>query len=518
MLLQQVQVSKPNRALVLPVTATVTFPDALRLNDEGIVVPHGLRETLLLRHQGFPVPNPMLCYYDWRGTVPFEVQRKTCDLITSHTRAYVLNDMGTGKTRAVLFGWDWLYQNGWAKKLLVVCKISNMNFTWAAEVFGVMPDRKVEILYGSKQKRLEALSRDADIYIVNHDGVTSIADELLLRTDIDTLALDELACYRNNSDRSKLMRKFAERFQWVWGMTGEPMPNAPTDVWGQCKIITPKSVPHRFTVARTMLMTNIDGGKGWKWLPKDNAVEQAFNMMQPAVRFALDDVVELPEVVHRTIDVEMTPAAAAVYKKLAKEFQVMFENKQITAVNAAAAMVKLLQVSLGRVYTVAPEYLDLDSTPRKEALLELIEESSHKVLVFAPYRHVVDDLHEFLTTKTIEHTVVTGDTPQKERDTEFNLFQNTAKYKVLLAHPQCLAHGLTLTAANTIIWYGPTPSLEIYDQANARIRRVGQKNRQQILHLQSTPVEKKIYRLLLAKQSVQDKLLEMFEQQTERRS
>ena len=111
----------------------------------------------------------------------------------------------------------------------------------------------------------------------------------------------------------------------------------------------------------------------------------------------------------------------------------------------------------------------------------------------------------------IEHATMDGDTPANDRSQIFNLFQNTNKYRVLLAHPQCLAHGVTLTAADTIIWFAPVTSLEIYEQANARIRRVGQKHKQLVLHLQSTPVEKKIYKMLQGKQKVQNALLKMLE-------
>ena len=120
-----------------------------------------------------------------------------------------------------------------------------------------------------------------------------------------------------------------------------------------------------------------------------------------------------------------------------------------------------------------------------------------------------------LTSEGYEHAVVDGDTPASERAQIFNLFQNTDKYRVLLAHPQCLAHGITLTAADTVIWFAPVMSLEIYDQANHRIRRVGQQHKQLILHLQSTPVERKIYRMLQTKQKVQDKLLKLFEEDTD---
>jgi SNF2 family DNA or RNA helicase len=507
-------VSKANKSLLVPHTPAVAnlFPGAKLLphgKGDAAIIPHGLRESLLLRHIGFKVPNPMLLYYDWKGGKPFKVQRATCALLTTAARAYVLNDMGTGKTKAALWAWDWLNTQGYAGKLLVVAPLSTLNFVWAREAFATLPKRKVAILHGTKAQREERL-RDTtvDIYVINHDGLRVIQDELFQRKDIDTLVLDELAVYRNNTDRSKRMRQFADRFVWVWGMTGAPMPNAPTDVWGQAKIVTPNSVPKFFRIARDQLMTRVNQ---FKFIPKPDAVETAFAMMQPAVRFSLDDVVELPETVSRTIDVELSAQQDKVYKKMVTEFRAMIEEKQITAVNAGAAMNKLLQVAGGWVYTAAPEFVELDCHPRTDALLELVNSSARKVLVFVPYRHALAGLSKLFNHKDnkISHELVHGDT--KDRDQIFNKFQNTTGLKALLAHPQCLAHGLTLTAADTIIWYLPTASLEMYEQANARIRRVGQKHRQQILHIQSTPVEKKLYRLLAGKQKIQDKLLSLFE-------
>lgn len=506
---QQVMVSKPNQALLIPksgLTDTL-FPGAAELPDlDRVVVPHTTREFVLLKRAGYNVPNPMLYYYGWRGGRPFSVQKSTCAMLTANTRAYVLNAMGTGKTKAALWAWDYLHSQGVAGKLLVVAPLSTLNFVWGREAFSTLPHRKVGILHGDRAKRFAAL-RDLsnDIYVVNHDGIKIIADELSKRTDIDVLVLDELAVYRNNSDRSKLMRKVAERFNWVWGMTGAPMPNEPTDVWGQCKIITPGTVPKYFKHAQTLLMTKFND---FKWLPKPDAVEKAFAMMQPAVRYSLDDVMELPEVIHRWIDVPLTPDQKKVYDTLAREFQAMVQNHTITAVNAAAAMTKLLQVSCGWVYGGGVT-VPLDAGPRHQMTLDLIESAAQKVIVFVPYRHTIEGLSQILTDAQIEHCIVHGDVGN--RDQIFNLFQNTDKYKVLLAHPACMAHGITLTAADTIIWYGPLASLDITEQANARITRVGQKHKQQVLHLQSTPVEKKIYRLLATKQKIQNQLLGMFE-------
>lgn len=510
-------VSKANKALVVPnVTAAVTlFPNAPKLSEEQIVVPHTMHSWMLLRALGMRAPNPMLAYYDWRGGTPFDVQKKTCAMLTENPRAYVLNHMGTGKTKSALWAWDYLYSEGLVGKAIVFAPLSTLNFVWGREIFQTLPHRKFVVLHGPKQKRIDRLNEDADIYIINHDGLKVMFDHLKPRTDINCLIIDELAVYRNNSERSKLMRKYAEGFDHVWGMTGAPMPNEPTDVWSQCKIVTPNTVPKYFRHAQDILMRRLDQ---YRWVAKPDAVQNAFAMMQPSVRFALDDVVELPEIIERTIDVDLSAQQKKVYDKLLKELSIMVANKEITALNAGAAMGKLLQVATGWVYSKAPEYVTLDAQPRVDQLLEIIDQNIRKVLVFAPYRHCLEGLSKIMSERSandggpIEHCVVHGQT--SERDQIFNAFQNTNKYKVLLAHPQCLAHGLTLTVADTIVWYGPLADLDIYDQANARIRRVGQKHKQQILHLQATPVEKKIYALLRGKARVQDQLLDLFEEAT----
>lgn len=507
-------ISRAYKQIVVPdgPQARALLPNAkhISVNDGGaLLVPHDIQSTLLVRHLGYTCPNPMLNYYDWGIDKPFAIQEKTCDLLTSNPRAYVLNHMGTGKSKTALWSWDYLNKCGLAQKLLVVAPLSTLNFVWAREVFRTLPNRKCVVLHGTRQRRLDRLAEDADIYIINHDGLKVIGDELLARTDITALVLDELAVYRNNSARSKHMRKFAERFEIIWGMTGAPMPNAPTDVWSQCKIVTPHSVPKYFKQAQEILMKKLDL---YKYVAKPDAVDTAFRWMQPAVRYALDDVIELPPVVFRNIDCDLSGQQKSTYDKIVNEFAVMVANKQITALNAGAAMSKLLQVAAGWVYTKAPDFVSLDCQPRLDALHDLLESAQQKVLVFVPFRHALDGLSQHMTKWGIEHCVVHGQVT--DRDSLFYAFQKTDKYKALLAHPECLAHGLTLTEADTIIWYSPIASLDIYDQANARITRVGQLHKQQVLHLQGTPVEKKIYGLLRSKQKIQSQLLTLFEDAT----
>lgn len=458
---------------------------------------------------GFEVPAPILAHYDWAGGNPYDVQTKTCAMLTMNHRAYVLNGMGTGKTKAALWAWDYLRGNKLAGKLLVVAPLSTLNFTWLREIFNTVPHRKAVVLHGTKAKRLERLlDPDAEIFVINHDGLKVVSEEVEKHSDIDSLVIDELAVYRSGgAARTKAMKKFAVRMRWVWGMTGSPIPNEPTDVWAQASIVTPHTVPRYFKPFKEALMTRINE---FKWLPKPDAVERAYAVMQPAVRFTLEDVLELPDSVERFIDVDLGPKQAKVYKDLAASCYAAVQNEEITAANAGAVMMKLLQVSTGWVYTADGRTVSLDNDARIDALVEAVTASERKVLVFAPFKHALAGISAALTSQGIDHTTVDGDTPMGERSQIFNLFQNTNKYHAIVAHPQCLAHGITLTAADTIIWFAPVTSLEIYDQANHRIRRIGQKHKQLILHLQGTAVERKIYTMLRAKQKVQDRLLELF--------
>lgn len=514
-----VTISRKNASIVVPDIVGVTnmFPNAMLLPDgnsptgQSRVIPHGLRETLMLRHLGFKVPNPVDFYYDWVGGKPFNVQRASVRMLTENPRAYLLNHMGTGKTKTALWAWDYLNKCGLAGKAVVVAPLSTLRFVWQREAFVTLPGRKVAVLHGTRAERLDALGKDADIYVVNHDGLRVIYEELRARADIDTLIIDELAVYRNPSARTKLMVKFAEKFDKVWGMTGSPMPNEPTDVWSQCKIITPNTVPRFRGHARELLMLQ---PSPHRWVPKSDAVDRAFSWMKPAVRYALADVVELPPTISRSIEVPLSPEQQKTYKSVSTAMHTMVKDKVITAVNAGAAMSKLLQIAGGWVYTQNPEFVRLDPTPRIIAMADLIESTERKVLIAIPFRHMLDGISKILGMKQvgIDHCVIHGDTPNRED--LFNKFQNTGMYKCALVHPQCVSHGLTLTAADTIIWYLPITSLDTYDQFNARITRIGQAYKQQLLHLQATPVERKVYKMLRDHQKMQANFLDLVEAAT----
>ncbi len=515
-------VSNKHRIIGVPANAQIEglFPKGKKhrfMEQDFILVPHSETEVYLLRKLGFDAPAPILTQYNFpmqMGMKPFDVQKKTCALLTMAQRAYVLNGMGTGKTKCALWSYLYLKGQGRAHKMLVAAPLSTLEFVWRREAFEVDAGVKVSVLYGDKATRLKRLAEDADIYVINHDGVNTILKELMARTDIDVLCIDELAKYRNKCDRTKHMVTLASRMPWVWGMTGSPVPHEPTDVFYQCKVVTPTTVPKYFGHFRSELMYPLPNVN--RWVPKADAVERAYDVMQPAVRFTIDDVQELPPCVERFVDVDMGKLQLKVYKDIVAHCQSSFQGGDlVAAANAGVAMNKLLQISLGWVYVVdpvtkQPKTMPLDNIKRIEALMDAIESTDRKVIVFVPYIHALDGISKALTGEKVDHAVVSGDTPNKERTRIFNLFQNTNKIRVLEAHPQCVAHGITLTAADTVVWFGPITSLETYDQANHRIKRVGQKHKQQIVHLQSTPVERRVYKMLQNKQDVQKSFLKLF--------
>jgi SNF2 family DNA or RNA helicase len=486
------------------------LPHAQRKNGE-LLVPHGPAEVKILKAVGLDVPSSLV-HYDWCGWEPFRIQIITTEMLVSNPRGYVLSSMGTGKTKCVLWAYDHLRRMGAVHRMLVVAPLSTLRFVWGNEIMTTTLRYKFAVLHGSRAKRLDLLAQPFDIYIINHEGLKIIAAEVARRPDIDVVCIDELATYRNKSKskdgKTSTAVALCRGKPIVWGLTGAPTPNAPTDTFWQAKVITPHTVPKYWTWFRDELMYRVSQ---FKWLPKTNAVEKAIAVLQPSVRFTLDDVMELPEFVSRNIEVEMGPKQQLIYREIVRTAVALVNAKQITAVNAGAVMTKLLQISLGWVYADRHHVVELDPIARIQALIDLCSAAEHKVLVFVPYKHALRGVAAALTKAGRDPAVVSGETSAKERSEIFNTFQNTGKFTDLLAHPGCVAHGLTLTAADTVIWFGPITSSEVYEQANARIRRVGQKHRQLFLHLQATPVERKLYQLLINKVRIQDRLLELIE-------
>jgi len=490
------------------------IPDAAVTHEGSLEVPHNFQATKLLRSLGIEAPAPILTQYGWADNTPFDVQKKTAAMLTTERRAYVFNGLGTGKTFTAIGAFDFLRQEGLARRMLVVAPLSTLEFVWEAEVFKRFPHLTTSVLYApNKAKRLKKLAVEADVYVINFDGIKTIGAELAARADIDVLCIDEISkAYRNgSSERTKQMRKFAQRFSWVWGMTGSPMPRHVTDIWGQASIITPNTVPKYFKHLEQDLCYKAGP---FEWKPKTGAIERAMQMLQPSTRFELSDVLELPEQVIRYVDVPLGPKQQAAYDAMKNAALACIGNHTIDAQNAGAAMSKMLQIALGWVYTHDGRVVELDNDLRLQTVIDKIDDAAQKVLVFVPFKSALAALGKRFEKEGLDYALVSGDTPAGKRSAIFSDFQNTDRYKVLGAHPDCMAHGLTLTRADTIIWGAPVTNLETFMQANGRITRIGQKHKQLVLMVGGSPIERKIYKALGDKENVQNRLLELLAEAT----
>lgn len=514
---------KDKKRLVLnlktPERVLEVIPTAKRIEFRGcplVAVPHRLDEVRVLRNIGINAPGPIRTYYDWPGRhKPYVHQLETSDFLTLHPRSFCLNDMGTGKTLSVLWAYDFLRRycdvDG---AMLVVGPLSTLERTWADEVFRNFPHLNVAVLHGTMQRRLALLRGNADVLVVNHDGIKSaeLLDELVARVEdgrISVVVPDELAAFRNSGTaRWKALRRIVKKAPYVWGLTGTPIPNAPTDAWAQTKLIAPDKVPPYFNAFRDAVMKQISK---FKWVPREGALDYVYSVMQPAIRYARKDCIDLPPTTYATRNAELTADQRRMYKDMVAKFKAEHESGQVTALNEATKMLKLLQIVCGVAYGKDGD-VTVPAQARIDLVREIIEEAGAKVIVFVPFRGALEYLaNELRREYTVE--VVHGGVSKPERDRIFGEFQKTAVPRVLVAQPGTMSHGLTLTAADTIVWFAPITSNEIYEQACARIVRPGQKRNTLIVNIEGSEVERRLYDRLQKKGKTQGVLLSMFDEE-----
>ena len=498
-----------------PSKITTVIPTAKLLKNHIVAVPHRPDELRVLQHLGFDgIPTPLRTNYEFPKAGgrydPFAAQIETADFLSMHNRCFVLNSMGTGKTVSSLWAFDYMRSRKQVKKALIICPLSTMERTWADEVFKTFPHLDATVVYGTRQRRLKLLDQDSHLYIINIDGIKTIKEALAKRPDIDLIIVDEVAMFRNAStsrwkELNEILNKQSARR--VWALTGMPTPNSPLDAWAQCRVITPNNtqLPKYFGKARDVLMKQLTQ---FKWIPRDNANDTVKEWMQPAIRFSLDDCTDLPEQIHISRDAQMSDEQRKAYVEMLSALKTEYEGGELLAVNEAVKANKLVQIACGVAYGREGETIVIPAKDRIEVLKELIEESEGKVIVFVPLTGVLEEL-AFELGQQWEVATIHGGTPKHERDTTFHDFQTKNTPHVLIANPSTMSHGLTLTAATTIIWYAPVHSNDIYEQACARVRRPGQKRTTVIAHIAACEVERRIYQRLKTKQKMQGLLLDM---------
>jgi len=499
-----------------PQTVTAHIPDSRIVGKEPsgstqVLVKWGLSEAQTLRNLRIRnVPSPILRDYTWDGMhKPFEHQKTTAAFLTLNRRAFCLNEQGTGKTGSVIWAADYLMKAGRIKRVLVICPLSIMDSAWRNDLFKFAMHRSVDIAYGQADKRKKIIQGDAEFVIINYDGMPIVKDEIAA-ANFDLIVVDEANAYKNISTvRWKTLYKLLKPDTWLWMLTGTPAAQSPLDAYGLGKLVNPKGVPQFYSSYRDMVMYQISR---YRWEPKDNATDTVFNVLQPAIRFTKSECLDLPDMVYVTRNVELTPQQKKYYETLRKQMIVTAAGEEITAVNAAVGLNKLLQISCGAAYTDSGETVVFDIKNRYTVLQEVIEETNHKVIVFIPFKHTIEVLKERLTEDGVSVEVISGEVSAGSRTRIFNDFQNTSNIKVLLVQPQAAAHGVTLTAADTIVWWGPTPSHEIYAQANARAHRAGQTNKVTVVRLVGSNAEKHLYKLLDSKVNAHVQLVSLYKE------
>ncbi len=367
----------------------------------------------------------------------------------------------------------------------------------------------------NREERIKLAQNDAQVHIINHDGVETILEQLVVN-DYDVVVIDELTAYKNSkSDRFKSAFPLCQKATYVWGLTGTPMPNKPDETYGQIKIVKPSNVQgissYRY---KEMVMRKVSQ---FTWQARFDAVETIKQYMKPAIKIEKSEVLSLPKVTHIYDKVPLTEMQSKFYIELRQKQLVTDGETSISAVNGGALMTKLLQVATGAIYNDMGEAMAFDVQPRVDKVIEIIRQARErstdptkgKALVFAPFRHTVTMLEQELK-KHFDVDIITGDTPPKERANIFHKFQTTSKADVILAVPKTMSHGVTATSASCIVWFGPVTSNEVYQQACNRIDRPGQTQEMEIHHLYSSPVEEKLYRTLQERKLSQADLLNLY--------
>lgn len=484
------------------------LPDGLH----DVAVYFGLKETQELAKLNIKdVPSTITRDYNWPGLhKPFEHQKTTASFLTLRKRAFCFNEQGTGKTAAVIWAADYLMKLGMIKRVLIICPLSIMKSAWQADLFKFAVHRSCDVAYGKKDQRVKVIQSDAEFVIINFDGVDIVKDEIA-KGGFDLIVTDEASAYKNmQTNRWKALKSLLTPDTWLWMLTGTPAAQSPVDAYGLAKLVNPEGVPKFFGQFRDKVMEKVGQ---FRWIPRQNAETVVHNVLQPAIRFEKAQCLDLPEVTYVEREAPLTPTQK-LYYKLMKE-QMIFEaaGEDVTSVNAAVKINKLLQIAGGAVYSDDREVVEFDVSNRLNVVQEVIEEASHKVLVFVPFSHTITLLKEHLTKANITCDVISGQVTVNKRHDIIKRFQEEKDPKVLIIQPQAASHGLTLTAANTVIWYAPVTSVETYLQANARINRPGQKNAMTVVHVKGSEVETRMYNMLRNNITNHTKIIELYKQE-----
>jgi SNF2 family DNA or RNA helicase len=477
-----------------------------------IAVYWGLDEVRVLKNLGVKnVPSPITRRYTWAGRYkPMAHQIETSAFLTMNRRAFCFNDPGTGKTLSALWAADYLMNRGDVRRVLILCPLSIMHSAWMGDIGNSIIHRSAVVAHHAQSsRRIEMIQQKYEIVIANYDGLNLIANEINNDGRFDLVIVDEANAYKNPSTRRwKALASIIKPETYLWMMTGTPASQSPVDAYGLARLVNPNGVPKFQTAWRDKVMNKITM---FKWAPKPDAREKVFMALQPAIRYTKAQCLDLPPVITVTREVPMTPQQNKYYRLLKEQMLAQAAGETISAVNAGVVVSKLLQISCGAAYTDDREVVEFDAAPRLNVLGEILEETSRKVIIFALFRSSIDTIVTHLTKQGYGVGQIHGDVTATKRGQIINDFQTTDNIRVLVLQPQATAHGITLTAADTVVFFGPLMSVEQYVQCIARADRKGQdSDKVTVVHIESSPIEKKLFKAMNTKVNDSILLTDMF--------
>ena len=455
---------------------------------------------------------------------PFKHQRETFEFIVNDTRpvqfphrCFVWDDIGTGKTFSAGWAAHYLIKTAKSKRVLIIAPVSTLVVVWQRTLFHIDPTLDVQVLKGTAAQKQEGYKNcTRGIRIINPDSVHILAQKGMPL--YDTVIVDESAMFREQkARRCKALKALCPpdyAAQRRVMMTGEPTPEAPTDVWLTARLICPERVPKYFGTMRDMLMKKVSQ---WRYVAKPDAYETLGEMLKGyVIRHSREECLDLPPTQFVTHEVSATDDATRLLKELRDEAAAQVEQGLITAANEAVVINKMLQVVSGAVKASNDEGRNnvlqrVDVKSKFMALEELLDASRQPIIIYAEFVGALALISMWLRDAGISHRLVVGDTSKDARVDAFDAVQR-GDVRVLLAHPRAMAHGITLTTSNIVVWWTPIHSHEIYKQASGRITRATQTRKTYIVHLVMSALEKRVLTRLTGKQKFQGLLFDYLAQ------
>ena len=442
---------------------------------------------------------------------PHRYQTECIRFIEDHPYCGLFLDMGLGKTVITLTAIQQLKYERWAVgRCLVIAPKMVAEATWGKEraKWLHLQGLRIETILGKREKRVAALDKEADVYVINRDNVDWLVKQVGLSWPFDTVVLDESSSFKNpKARRFRALRAVRPKIRRLIELTGTPAPHGLTDLWSQIYLLDGgKRLGRTISVYRDMyfLPDKRNGWQVWSYKLKPGADRANFDEISDiCISMKAEDYLTLPDCITDEIPVKLDDKAQRAYKRLEKEQLLQIsEDDWVTAGTAGVLTGKLLQLCNGAVYDENGAVHELHAC-KLEAFMETLEQIHEPVLAFYQFQHDRDRLLEILGRQTPELHVRVYEGAQDEAD------WNAGRIDVLLAHPASCGYGLNLQqGGHHVVWFGLTWNLEHFQQANKRLHRQGQ-SKPVFVHILAVQggVDEDVIRSLGGKERTQDALL-----------